>query len=391
MIKVLHINFSDTGGAAIASMDLHEELVRQEIDSKFLTLNLVKEHSSDFHYYSHRRVYQSLFEKFWFLYVKAFLVNKKVKKLIGVIEKPNEMISFPYACFDITKDPLYVEADVIHLHWVSGFLDWPTFFKKNKKPIVWTLHDKNPFSGILHCTTEFPIKNKKIEENFVQKKRGWLANSNIHVVSPSKKYANFSQKSEVMQNFPHHVIHHGISHNIFYPKSQNECRNNLKLPKNKLVVIAMADDLKRKLKGFYELIKLAEREKELHFVFIGKKDASLPQLENATFVGQVNNRGILNEYYNAADLTISNSKEESFGLTLAESLVAGTCICSLDVGVVPELKSENLCLDINPLAINPRSINSIISDKKSISSTSLKYFSLAKSANKYIDLYKSII
>ena len=43
-------------------------------------------------------------------------------------------------------------ADVINLHWVAGFLDYPLVFspERTQSPIVWTLHDMNPFTGGCH-------------------------------------------------------------------------------------------------------------------------------------------------------------------------------------------------------------------------------------------------
>ena len=70
-INVLYINFSDEGGAAIASMDLHEELLKHGINSRYLVLNLTKKHAKSKQYYSHRRGYKIFWEKVWFLKVKA--------------------------------------------------------------------------------------------------------------------------------------------------------------------------------------------------------------------------------------------------------------------------------------------------------------------------------
>jgi glycosyltransferase involved in cell wall biosynthesis len=48
----------------------------------------------------------------------------------------------------------------------------------------------------------------------------------------------------------------------------------------------------------------------------------------------------LNELYNAADVTVSNSWEESFGLTLAESYMTETPVISRPVGIANELTSS---------------------------------------------------
>ena len=40
--------------------------------------------------------------------------------------------------------------DIIHLHFVAAhYVDY-SFFAKAKKPVIWTLHDMNPFTGGCH-------------------------------------------------------------------------------------------------------------------------------------------------------------------------------------------------------------------------------------------------
>ncbi len=42
-------------------------------------------------------------------------------------------------------------ADVLNLHWVAGFVDYSMFFTgRVRQPVVWTLHDMNPFTGGCH-------------------------------------------------------------------------------------------------------------------------------------------------------------------------------------------------------------------------------------------------
>src|SRR5262249_1272615 len=40
-------------------------------------------------------------------------------------------------------------CDIVNLHWVAGFVDYQGFFTQvaSQTPVVWTLHDMNPFTG----------------------------------------------------------------------------------------------------------------------------------------------------------------------------------------------------------------------------------------------------
>ena len=41
-------------------------------------------------------------------------------------------------------------ADIYNLHWINEFVDPLPFFRTVQQPVVWTLHDMNPFTGGCH-------------------------------------------------------------------------------------------------------------------------------------------------------------------------------------------------------------------------------------------------
>lgn len=54
---------------------------------------------------------------------------------------------------DITSLPEFQQADVIHLHWINqGMLSLKDIQKiiDSGKPVVWTMHDMWPITGICH-------------------------------------------------------------------------------------------------------------------------------------------------------------------------------------------------------------------------------------------------
>lgn len=391
-IKVLHINFSDSGGAAVASMTLHEEFLKRGFSSKYLALNLTKNHPKDNQYYSHRRIYKSVFEKTWYLYIKpTFIKNKNTRLLSKIPSGQNEILSTPYSTFDLTKDPLYQEADLIHFHFVAKFLDYPSFFKKNKKPIVWTLHDKNPFSGILHCTTNFPRNAHNIESAFIQKKKEWVKNSNITIVSPSNLYKKSSLKSPIFEHFNHEVIHHGISDNIFFPINKEEARKKCNLPIDKKIVISVITETSRSLKGISEIIKIAKKMKDIIFILIGENNNKLENVSNIIYTGFIHDKTKLNEWYNAADVTVSSSEEESFGLSIAESLKTGTPIIMKNTGLYSDIITKKNGLKISSSMFH--TINKFYekSFKKKEIIESSKKLNTSLYIDKHLKLYNSIL
>ena len=392
-LNVLHLCTSDvSSGASIASIDLHRSLIKKGVLSNYLVLNLRNSHSQDACFSDHRKIYKTYWEKFRYLYLTSWWIETKTRWILKDIQT-NEMVSLPYSCFDITKDPLYERADVIHIHWTAGFLDWPSFFKKNKKPIVWTLHDKNPFSGILHCSSDLSMINKKLEERVLLKKKSYLQDSIIHIVSPSIKLFKISRSSRLLSEFPHSYFPHGVMKFFFHPLDKINCRNELQLPLKKKIILAVVSDISRKLKGFNELTEFAERNPQYHYIFIGKEHAGMPHGTNITYTGFIRDRTVMNDYYNAADITVSNSVEESFGLIVAESLMTGTPVLSRDTGMSKEVIVDK----VNGFIIEEKvsdTIDQAMSvewDAKLVLQSIEGFFDMDSCVQRHYDLYQELV
>lgn len=172
-MKILIINTSDKGGAANSCIRLHQALLAQGVDVKLLFLTRTKElKRSSIFSVNVRESFLVRAQKKVLKWVQS--TNQSLDPLItyrSIRSKGLEYCSFPFSDYDITLTEEYKEADIIHLHWVAGFLDWNSFFSKNSKPIVWTLHDENPYLGAEHYAERylgindfgFPIKREYSE------------------------------------------------------------------------------------------------------------------------------------------------------------------------------------------------------------------------------------
>lgn len=52
--------------------------------------------------------------------------------------RPN-VYTLPVSKHDLSRHPLVKEADIIHLHWINNFVDYPSFSK------MWTSRSYGPF------------------------------------------------------------------------------------------------------------------------------------------------------------------------------------------------------------------------------------------------------
>ena len=159
-LKVLHLTTSSKGGAGIAALRLHEALREQGLASAYVSKNLTIDFTGisindPFFLYRIPSISKKIVNKIKSLFFLSE-AQKLQRKLTGLKDSLDyEMLSTAFSNFKMENHPLVKEADILHLHWVSGLIDFDTFFKKCKKPIIWTLHDMNPFQGFFHYENRF--------------------------------------------------------------------------------------------------------------------------------------------------------------------------------------------------------------------------------------------
>lgn len=160
-----------------------------------------------------------------------------------------------------------------------------------------------------------------------------------------------------------------------------EVRKQLGLPINNEIILSVATDTERPLKGFKEIIEIARNHHDKLFLFIGH-GKNHNHLSNVKYIGEISDQIILNKYYNAADVVISNSLEESFGLTIAEALMAGSTIETREVGIVQDILNENQTIDSNILKHGYRIIPS---------NKFKNMFEMIDNGKKYYNLYQQLL
>ena len=124
-MKITHLSTFNTGGAAVAALRLHDGLLFEGVNSRFLSLytNLsVNEFHQDYKDFLKQDFKERITSSIKYRTQKAFL-----KKIDG--------FNYPFSPYNVHRHPLIKSADVVHLHWVSRFVDIPTFIPALKKYI----------------------------------------------------------------------------------------------------------------------------------------------------------------------------------------------------------------------------------------------------------------
>ena len=143
---------------------------------------------------------------------------------------------------DITSLPEFKEADVIHLHWINqGFLSLDNILKivRSGKPIVWTMHDMWPFTGVCHyagncekyktgchhCPILYTGGNSHdISHQVFEKKAKLYAEAHIHFVACSQWLEGLAKESRLFIGQEVCNIPNAINTHLFYPRNKIAAR-----------------------------------------------------------------------------------------------------------------------------------------------------------------------
>lgn len=155
-MKILHINTFQEGGAALCAIRINKALMSQGIESRmFFAHGASLPKGVNGAIADKDRIVRlrsnPLFAKFRHLLMRMpwYMNVEKRQVRLDNVNTHHLFLHIPYSNYtNIVHHPLVEWVDIIHLHWVSDFVDYTTFFKNIKKPIIWTLHDKYPIVGV---------------------------------------------------------------------------------------------------------------------------------------------------------------------------------------------------------------------------------------------------
>lgn len=368
-MRVHHFSTFPYGGAAIAARRLHLDLRQLNADSEFLYF-LNERGPTQF---AAARQLESTepHSSAWPRFIAKWRdkqKNRRVRNLYDrhVAGRQPELETFSMAehlrCAKLDREAL--AADVIHLHWIAFLADYPHFFNQipASKPIVWTLHDMNPFTGGCHFTSNCQrfsqgcgdcpqIQNpgpRDVSQHSFRVKRNTLSTlRNLTVVSPSYWLLNEAQKSPLWPaTAQFKQIKYGLDLDVFHPQDKTAVRLKLGLPTDGVIVGFGADNLSNPRKGFAMLksaLALAPSSSTQLYALImggGGIDSKGLSVRSVHSLGFLSNEIEQAAAYGACDFFVVPSLADNQPQMALESLACGVPVIALDSGGIPEILAD---------------------------------------------------
>ncbi len=262
---------------------------------------------------------------------------------------------------DLSRHPAVREADIIHLHWINqGFLSLRDLRRLQDlgKPIVWTLHDLWPATGICHYPGDCPRYQTQCKQcpflkrhpwpaidRLVFKRKSRLDFSHTTFVGCSRWISRMAGKSHLLQGAAgFRAISNPIDTLIFHPADRFAARHNFQLPADRKIVLFAAAKVSDTRKGIAYLIEachLLDKQglKNFDIALLGGQ----PQDFSADFPCPIHSLGYLNHpdaiqaAYACADLFVIPSLEDNLPNTIMEALACGTPCVGFHTGGIPEM------------------------------------------------------
>ncbi len=415
-MKVTLINtFERTGGAAIAARRLFHALS----DKGVTTQMIVRDGKSNnaVHILNSSTWQKRInFLRFVWERIVIFLFNHCSRKNLFAVSIANSGT-------DISKMDFIKETDIIHIHWINqGMLSLKYIEQLGKlgKPIVWTMHDMWPCTGICHHAREcnqykdhchacpFVTSPSLASSVFKKKKRIW-EKLPITFVTCSEWLRERTSHSKLMVGKKLLTIPNPIDTSLYRPKDKDTARKRLGLPTNKTLVLFGAVNAADKRKGIDYMVEAMDLltqnypqwKDQLEVVIAGNSKSDLKSLFTLPIhsISYITNDEEMIDLYNAVDLYVTSSLEENLPNMIMEAMACGTPCVGFKIGGIPEMidstngyiaeykSSEDLCKGINTILSSPHYENYAQSARSKVVNT----YAYETIASQYIELYNQLL
>jgi len=337
MKNILYINTQiGKGGAARIAYEQYKNIKKHNYNTYFLTSEVFSDDEDN--------------------NILRFLDHSKHKMLIRKLEKHTGLLDFfNFKSYLLGNLKEFGEADIVHLHNLHGrYFSPPAMLFLVNRPVVWTLHDEQSFTG--HCAwtydcekwqtkccdchnlTDYPKISKDTTAFLFWVKKHLYKAVDPVITCPSGWLKTQAEKS-ILKDLDIRQINYGIDEKIYKPYDKIQARNELGLPQDKTILFfSSAGSLKNPAKGGEYVKKAYEYFKnngDILFVCTGGQKRQYIS-DNFLEFEYITDENLMAKFYSASDLFIYPSLADNSPLVVLESLACGTPVVAFATGGIPE-------------------------------------------------------
>ena len=229
------------------------------------------------------------------------------------------------------------------------------------KPVVWTMHDMWPITGICHhaqdctkyqtqchtCPLLYKGSKHDLSYQVFLKKQKLYKKANITFVACSQWLEELARHSVLALGHSVTNIPNPINTNLFRPLNKTQVRKNLNLPTDKKLLLFSSmkiTDPKKGIDYLVEACKLIQQQhpdfcSSLGVVVVGKESQQYADLFPFPIycLSYVGNEKELVNIYNAVDLFVTPSLQENLPNTIVEAMSCGIPCVGFNIGGIPQM------------------------------------------------------
>ena len=261
-----------------------------------------------------------------------------------------------------------IKPDAIIILFVNKFINVKNIYELQKKthaPILWLMYDMAPLTGGCHyaweckgyqnlcgnCPGLFSTNPYDLSYENILFKKSYLSKTKIEILTASESQFEQAKNSSLFRKNIIHKILLSVDSNVFKPVDKESIRLKLNIPANKKILFFGSVGLTEKRKGMYYLIEsLKLLKQKIDFQDTGFADKILlliagreiEQIADSLpfkyqYLGMLNNTSGIASTYQAADVFVCPSIEDSGPMMINQSLMCGTPVVSFEMGVAYDL------------------------------------------------------
>jgi glycosyltransferase involved in cell wall biosynthesis len=328
-MRILHLNTHSSGGSYEYALLLSTALAEQGIESHLLSRDSQLQSGRPLLDRVIRKAYVSLSTEPW----------HGTRRLLSPVH-PEQLQAF----------------DLVHLHMVADWFNVPGWLETLPSGIavVVTLHDMWHFTGgcflyrgcdrFTQSCAPCPILktplNRVLAKDELRRKMQTYRSRRVQFVANSQWLADLADHSPIVRTCGgSRVIPPGIDTDVFKPQDKGQCRGELGIPRDAFVIAAGAaslSDANKNIRWLLEQLAGLSGLENVLVVLAGEGTLEIPLGLNVQLTGGVADRMKRATLFNAADVFVSPSLMETYGLTLIEAMSCGIPVVAFRTGGVPE-------------------------------------------------------